>query len=125
MENKFLLEREKLKKAYEGTASIVTAYTEIALTWRLLAVIALTWRLLAVIALTWRLFAATVKFEKLKKDMEDTMESKMSNKGEHLFRRDWVSIAANMRQLLAVFYSAKKTHLMNLAIRDELDSQVR
>ena len=64
MENKFLLEREKLKKAYEGTASIVAACTEI--------------------PLTWRLFAATVKFEKLKKDMEDTMESKMSNKGELL-----------------------------------------
>jgi hypothetical protein len=115
MENKFLLEREKLKKAYEGTASIVSAYTEITL----------TWRLVAAIALTWRLFAATVKFEKLKKDMEDTMESKMSNKGEHLFRRDWVSIAANIRQLPAVLSSAKKTHLMNLAIRDELDSQVR
>ena len=125
MENKFLLEREKLKKAYEGTASIVTAYTEIALNWRLVAAIALCWRLFSAIALTWRLFAATVKFEKLKKDMEDTMESKMSNKGEHLFRRDWVSIAANMRQFSAVFYSAKKTHLMNLAIRDELDSQVR
>jgi len=105
MENKFLLEREKLKKAYEGTASIVSAYTEM--------------------ALTWRLFAATVKFEKLKKDMEDTMESKMSNKGEHLFRRDWVSIAANILQLPAVLSSAKKTHLMNRAIRDERDSQVR
>ena len=35
-----------------------------------------------------------------------------------------MNTAANIRQLPDVLCSAKKTHLMNLAIRDELDSQV-